>query len=518
MKVLVITGILAEETVKEYAKESNIKCKIRVLKVPVAAFLTPEGITSNLQSAKLKNIDMILVPGLIRGDTKTIASAFGVPAFKGPRYAADLPVVLDSIGEVELSTTVPACDLLKEKLRRKAFSDLENVESKRDMLLKKPHNILIKNLAVGTDFPMRIMAEIVDAPLMERKEVQRLAKEYVKLGADIIDVGMVAGEVKPEEAKNLVKAVKQVVNVPVSIDTLNPNEIREAVNGGADLVLSGDAGNLEDIAPFVKNVAVVIIPTNQSKGYMPNNIAKRVHLLEELIVKAKRLGITRVIGDLILEPSNILDSLIAFHDFAHRNPNVPVFVGVSNVTELMDADSVGVNALLARISSEIGASILLATEKSDKARGTVREQVIAAKMMFLAKKRGSVPKDLGIDALFLKDKRNREEPYNEELEKNVPVISALDETTQAVLDDKGSFRIALNRVEGNIVAMYHAKPEGEKPTTIIKGRTAESIYSKIVELSLVSKIDHATYLGSELEKAEIALKTGKEYIQDKTMF
>ena len=117
-------------------------------------------------------------------------------------------------------------------------------------------------------------------------------------------------------------------------------------------------------------------------------------------------------ADLILEPSDVLESFIAFRQFADRNPNVPLFVGVSNVTELMDADSVGVNALLARLSSEVGASIMLATEKSDKAKGTVGEEVTAAKMMFLAKKRCSVPKDLGIDLLFLKDKRNREEPYH----------------------------------------------------------------------------------------------------------
>ena len=31
-------------------------------------------------------------------------------------------------------------------------------------------------------------------------------------------------------------------------------------------------------------------------------------------------------------------------------------------------------------------------------------------------------------------------------------------------------------------------------------------------------LDHAAYLGSELSKAEIALRTGKEYVQDKEMF
>ena len=53
---------------------------------------------------------------------------------------------------------------------------------------------------------------------------------------------------------------------------------------------------------------------------------------------------------------------------------------------------------------------------------------------------------------------------------------------------------------------------------IIKGKTADAVYSKIVELGLVSNLGHAAYLGSELAKAEIALRTGKEYIQDKALF
>jgi dihydropteroate synthase len=52
----------------------------------------------------------------------------------------------------------------------------------------------------------------------------------------------------------------------------------------------------------------------------------------------------------------------------------------------------------------------------------------------------------------------------------------------------------------------------------VNGKTADVIYSKIIELGLVSFLDHAAYLGSELTKAEIALRTGKEYIQDQPMF
>ena len=116
--------------------------------------------------------------------------------------------MLDSLGEVQLSTVVPACDLLREKLQKKALQEIEKAEQNREELLKKPGSMLIGNLAVGRDFPMRVLAEIVDAPLMDKETIQRLAKHFVKAGADIIDVGMVAGESRPSDARRIVQAVK----------------------------------------------------------------------------------------------------------------------------------------------------------------------------------------------------------------------------------------------------------------------------------------------------------------------
>jgi dihydropteroate synthase-like protein len=219
-----------------------------------------------------------------------------------------------------------------------------------------------------------------------------------------------------------------------------------------------------------------------------------------------------------LEPTDILESFIAFKDFTERNPDLPLFVGVSNVTELIDADSVGVNALLARLSQEINASILLATEKSDKAKGTVAEEVTAAKMMFLAKKRGSVPKDLGIDLLILKDKRFHEEPYDKKFEANAKVVKASEKLEPATLDSKGMFKIAVDRVERVLVAIYYDSIQMDKSINVVKGKTAESVCAKILEMGLVSTLDHAAYIGSELAKAEVALRTGKEYIQDSSLF
>lgn len=518
MKVLLITGALAEDTVKLYAKESSIETETLALKMAVAALLTPETIANSLKNTKLADFNMILVPGLVRGDTTVISKATGIPAFKGPRYAADLPTVLDSLCEVQLSTVVPACDLLREKLAQKALQEIEKAEQNREELLKKPGSMLIGNLAVGKEFPMRVLAEIVDAALMDKETIQQTAKRFVQVGADIIDVGMVAGESRPQDAKRIVEWVKQVVDVPVSIDTLDPAEIQAAVQAGADLILSGDEGNIEAIAPFASKVAVVVIPTNQRQGYFPKKPQDRVKYLEEIIQTAKKLGVTKCIADLVLEPSDVLESFIAFKEFAARNPAVPLFVGASNVTELMDADSVGVNALLARLSQEVDASILLATEKSAKAKGTVAEEVAAAKMMFLAKKRGSVPKDLGIDLLILKDKRVHEEPYDKKLEAGAKVVDASEKPEPAVLDSESMFKISIDRAEGVLVAVHYTSLDMNKPVNIIKGKTADSVYAKIMEMCLVSKLDHAAYLGSELAKAEIALRTGKEYIQDKELF
>jgi dihydropteroate synthase-like protein len=518
MNVLLVTGTLAEAMVKQRAQTSILNSKVLALSLPVAALLSPERIAQDLKTVDLAGVDLILVPGLVRGDTKVISSLVKIPTFKGPRYAADLPTVFENIGKVKLSTTLPADDILQEEFQRKALFELQEAEKNKEQLLKKPGSMLIKNLAIGKVFPIRVMAEIVDAALMHKREVGKLARKYEKTGASIIDVGMVAGKPRPLLAGQLVELVKKNVSTPVSIDTLNPAEIRAAVFAGADIVLSGDAGNIEEIAPYVSNIPVVIIPTNQREGYFPKKAEDRVLFLEEIIEKAKKLGITKVLADLVLEPSNVSESIAAFREFAIRNPDIPLFVGISNVTELFDADSVGINALLARISSEIGASVILATEKSNKTKGTVREEVAASQMMFLAKKRDSVPKDLGVDLLILKDKKMREEKYDHGFERATPTISAKAKLDQIGLDPKGSFKIMVDRERSTLVALYFESHKVDRPTLMIRGKTADIVYSRIIEMQLVSNLYHAAYLGSELVKAEIALKTGKGYIQDTQLF
>jgi dihydropteroate synthase-like protein len=518
VKTLLVTGLIAKETVKQYSKQSKTETEVLALPIQVAALLKMQNVVKELKKISIHGVDVILIPGLIPGDTSIITDATGISTFKGPRYAADLPTVLEAIGEIKLSTVIPACDLLREKLQRKALQELELVEKNWVTLLRNSGNMAIKQLAFGKDFPMRVMAEIVDAPLMSSDMIQQLAKHYVKMGASIIDVGMIAGEPKPDEAKRAIEALKSVVNVPISIDTLNPIESREAVSVGVDLILSLDAGNVEELATFAGDVAVVAIPTNQREGYFPREVKERVAFLEKIIKKARKLGLNRILADLIIEPKNLLNSFISFHEFANRNPDIPLFLGASNFTELIDADSVGVNAVLAYLSSEVDASILLATEKSPKAKGTIRELVNASRMMFLAKKRSSVPKDLGLDLLVLKDKKLRGEPYNNKIEVETPVISATNNIKSEVMDKKGLFKITLDIENGKIVAIHIPSNQQNKQSVIIKGETSRSVYSKIEEMNFITRLDHAAYLGRELTKAEIALKTGKEYIQDSQLF
>ena len=158
-----------------------METKVLALKVPVAAFLTPKTINDALVKVNAKNFDLILVPGLIRGDTSIISKSVGVLTFKGPRYAADLPTILDSLSDVSLSTVASADEILREKLKEKAFEEIAKVEKNKTTLLKYPGNILINDLAVGKDFPMRVLGEIVDAALLSDSEIQRLAKRYVRM-------------------------------------------------------------------------------------------------------------------------------------------------------------------------------------------------------------------------------------------------------------------------------------------------------------------------------------------------
>ena len=74
------------------------------------------------------------------------------------------------------------------------------------------------------------------------------------------------------------------------------------------------------------------------------------------------------------------------------------------------------------------------------------------------------------------------------------------------------FEIRLDRKKKKIVAECFTYPR--KLECIITGDTAEDVILTIIREKLISDLGHASYLGRELQKAEIALNNGLDYEQD----
>ena len=96
---------------------------------------------------------------------------------------------------------------------------------------------------------------------------------------------------------------------------------------------------------------------------------------------------------------------------------------------------------------------------------------------------------------------------------NVEVIEAkYDRIKDWKKDTKGYFLIRVNRKKKRLEAGFCKKEN--KIEKIIVGKMAMEIFNTIIKEGLVSSFQHAADLGAELQKAEIALKEGIEYVQD----
>lgn len=519
MRVLVVTGTLAEAEVRRHTTGLSHSVDVHALPVTVAAFITPGYAAKQLSGLDLGGYDMILLPGSVNGDVSPVEEATGVPTFKGPIHAADLPLVIRD--DVELSKTAPADEQLAGVIRSKAIEEIEEVDRDWRRVLEERGGLVLGRgewrVPVGPGFPMRVVAEIVNAPLLDLGDVTNRAAYYASQGADLIDIGMLARDPRPGSIQGIVDAVRRATEMPISIDSLEPEEIVAAVDSGVDLVLSLDAGNIEEAAPALGDAAAVVLPTNMREGVLPRDARERVEMMHRNIELAREHGVEDIIADLVVEPllsPGLVEALKAYQLFHDEEPGTPILFGIGNVTELIDADSTGVNAAVAALAAEVGADMLHVPEYSVKSRGGVREAVEASRMMFLAERRGTLPKDLGVDLLVLKEKRWVEEPYREHPE--AETLQGVPETGFSP-DVKGWFKIAVDRELGEIAAI-HYPPGGEEPDVVVKGRDSRTIYQTIIREGLVSKLDHAAYLGKELEKAHIALVLGRSYVQERPLF
>lgn len=79
------------------------------------------------------------------------------------------------------------------------------------------------------------------------------------------------------------------------------------------------------------------------------------------------------------------------------------------------------------------------------------------------------------------------------------------------IDERG---LARDPETGEVIRCQGAGPR--MPTAIYRGRTAKELGMLLTERDQVplSRLDHALYLGRELQKAERCLDKGETYIQD----
>jgi len=336
--------------------------------------------------------------------------------------------------------------------------------------------------------------------------------KFIENGADLIVLGFDALKPHVQEVSEAVKILKKEVEVPIAVDTSIPSEINAAICAGADMVVNIDLTNIDRVTYIDKEVAVVTTPRDPLTGAIPKDPSTRVKLLEKAVVVIRDRGFEKIFADPVLEPFGYMfSSLLAYYIFKQRNSEIPLLAGIGNVTELIDADSIGVNASMVMLAQELSISVVLVVEKSTKAEGSTLETKVASQMAALAHYKGSPPKNLGLSLLVVKDKKLYREEFGVSYD---TVIEAYTGEESYTMDPLGVFRIRVNHELGYIEALY----TGRKGRILIRGRNAKAIQNEIIKRELVSQLTHAMYLGRELIKAEIALQLHKSYIQDKPLF
>ncbi len=490
MHILVVTGKLAENTVKKSVLD---EADVLVLDIEVAAFVTPALLRLSMPA---KKYDLVLIPGLASGDFSGLEKELNTQIRLGPKHAVDLDFVLSFADIIAFSKKIPACELLLEKRRSSAFEKITDIEE------RSISPLMLKGIKLGGDSRMKVMAEIVDAGHLTRSELTKKISYYIESGADIIDLG-ISLDTKPDKVRAAVETAKSATDAPLSIDTLDPVLINTALDSGIDIVLSLNSENIHEVRDnIVQNSATAVI--------IPDCVEDLESLFKN-IEYAQNTGIKNIIADPVLEPAGhgLVESINRYYEFRKRDRETPLFFGVGNVTELIDADSIGVNAMLSGIAMELGASILFTPEFSSKAHDSVSELKTASMMMMLARERGSAPKDLGIDMLAIKEKRRRE--FGLLLPENATESKGNDKWH---LDPAGCFKIGITEDEYSNGKVHPGKIVAKHNDNSIAGTTAKDVLDTIIRLGLVSRLDHAGYLGRELMKAELALKFKRSYSQD----
>ena len=436
-KLLFLTGKLAEkslykvlEEVQANPKIPKFKYRIEQLGVSVAALMTPELIARRLKN--VADADKVILPGLCRGELDALQTQLGVPVERGPEDLKDLPQYFGQQGI--------APDLSQHSVE--------------------------------------IFAEIVDAPDLSVDEIVSKAQYFKNQGADVIDLGCLPS--KP--FLHMVDAIRALKSdgFRVSVDSMLAEDLLLAGQSGADYLLSLTEKTLW-VASEV-DATPILIPAK------PGNLASLYRAIEHCLIHNKTF-----IADPILDPIHFgfTDSIVRYQKLRKKYPNIPIMMGIGNLTELTEADTTGINAILFGLISEMEINAVLATSVSMHAVNAIAEADNARRVMFRAKEDNRLPRGYSAGLLGLHDRKPF--PYNAEEIENL---------SKQIKDP--SFRIMVSEAG---VHVYNR--DGLQ--------VAIDPFKFYPNLGVENDASHAFYLGVELARAQIAWQLKKRYVQDELL-
>jgi len=425
---LFVTGRLAAGALRATLDRLELEggYELAVLNGAVAALMRTEWIARRLPDAR--GCAQVMIPGLCRGDLGALERQLGVPVARGPKDLKDLPRVFG-----------------------------------REVVLE----------GYG-EYRTRILAEIVEAWQMDFADILAQAEYYGASGADVIDLGCPPMESFPGVGE-VVRGLRDR-GFAVSIDTFDPGTTREADAAGIDLLLSVNSQNL-DLLPEL-SCKVVVIP----------DFGEGLDSLERNREAVEAAGVPYVL-DPILDPLSFgfTASLERYRETRRRHPEAELLMGLGNLTELTDADSVGVNAVMAGVVAELGIDYVLTTEVISWARGAVRELDVARRLMHYAVTQHVLPKSVEERLLALKDP-----PFDAYTEDELRAM-------QHEVRDR-NLRIFADRER---VHVFNRE-------LFVSGTEPDELFAALGEVDA----GHAFYLGRELERACLAVRLGKRYTQE----
>ena len=441
--ILFVTGRLAEHGLREVVTGIAVKLgfcfEIAVPGIQVAALLHTSLLLKRLTVPEY--VTKVILPGWCQGNLAELQQHFGKPFELGPRDLYDLPEYFG--------------------LSKRKTADLNR-------------------------YSVEILAEINHATRMPLADIIRAARAMTEAGANLIDVGGVPGESSPRIAE-IVTALRSE-GLRVSIDSFDRAEVEQAVNAGAELILSCNHSNIDWITSL--GVEVVAIPDE------PQNL----NSLDRLIHQLQDAG-TKFRVDPIIEPIGMgfTASLQRYMLVREKYPDVPMMMGIGNITELTEVDSAGVNMILAAVCEELGIQSVLTTQVINWCRSSVAEFDAARRLMHHAVAARTIPKHLSSTLVMLRDSRLKPKS-----------MESLTQFAQALTDP--NFRIFADAGELHLMNR-HGHWHGPSAFRLFEQAAASSVAVTPEPLDA----SHAFYLGYELARAEIALHLGKQYTQDEPM-